>query len=283
MSALRKIDAKAARILPIGLVLAATLATPALGQGFGPDPFRPLTSQFDPYVTPMGPAGPGAGQSVGNSLGGRGPNQYQDYLNEIQGAGRQRSERYGIGLPYFRSSVDPNFGRNSDREYQPNRASQRTFEETQQLIADKYLAFMAEKDPKRRAELFRTYDKARRQSVRAMSARRQSPARIMDQARSGDSGAAAKTAVRDRSQPGALPREKKEASPALEGNLTRGRSIPPAPPLSRSTRGSTSRLSPSETRERARAALDRGSDRTTVPNPSRAARGSSRPAALPDN
>ena len=274
MHAFRNRDTRLAQALPLGLFLTALLAPQALAQGFGPDPFRPFNNQYDAYVYPIGPAGAGGTGTGGGYPASRGANQFQDYLNELQGSGRQRNEKYGIGVPYYRSSVDPAYSRKSDRDYQPNRASQRTFEETQQLIADKYLAFMAEKDPKKRTELFRAYDRARRQSTRAMTARRESPARIMDQARRVDPTSATRKGAKEPSDPAALLREKRSARPSATG----GRSIPPAPSLSRSATGSSTSRSPSETLERARA-LELGSERATSPAPApRSPRGSARPA-----
>ncbi len=37
--------------------------TTVWAQGFGPDPFRPYNSQYEPYVRAIGPASPAAGQS----------------------------------------------------------------------------------------------------------------------------------------------------------------------------------------------------------------------------
>src|SRR5262249_23691469 len=136
-------------------LLSAIAAVVALGgsfsvkaQGLGPDPFRPFNSDYDKYTYPLAPTTPegGAGGQFPRS-GLRGANQFQDYLNELQGAERQGSERYGIGLPYFRSSVDPRFDRAGNREYRPNRLTDRTFEETQELITQKYFAYFTEKDP----------------------------------------------------------------------------------------------------------------------------------------
>ncbi len=275
MHAFRNRETRLGQSLPLGLFLTALLAPQALAQGFGPDPFRPYNNQYDPYVYPIGPAGAGGTGAGGGYPASRGANQFQDYLNELQGSGRQRIERYGIGVPYYRSTVDPAYSRKSDRDYQPNRASQRTFEENQQVIAEKYLAFMAEKDPKKRTELFRAYDRARRQSAGAMTARRESPARIMDQARRVDSSSATRKGAKEASDPAALPREKRSARPSSGG----GRSLPPAPSLSRSATGSSTSRSPSETLERARA-LELGSERATPPTP-RSPRDSARPAPPP--
>jgi hypothetical protein len=162
------------RMLPgTSLFVALALAPLAWGQGYGPDPFKPFNSQYDPYTYPMGPASPDGGQSAAaNAPGGlRGANQYQNYLNALEGAGRANVEKYGIGLPYFRTAVDPSFNR-SNREYLPNRQTKRTFEEIKQRVTDKYLAFFEERDPKRREKLYQEYSHSRARLDRALSARR---------------------------------------------------------------------------------------------------------------
>ena len=92
-------------------MIAPASTSTLLAQGYGPDPFRPYNSQYDPYTYPMGPASPaGGGRSdIMTRMGNSGANQYQGYLDELAGQARQGSERYGIGMPYYRSAVDPNF------------------------------------------------------------------------------------------------------------------------------------------------------------------------------
>ena len=59
------------------------------------DPFRPFNSQYDAYRYPIGPATPEGGQSAPMALSGvRGANQYQNYLNELQGAGARGRRAY---------------------------------------------------------------------------------------------------------------------------------------------------------------------------------------------
>ena len=53
------------RRLIAGVTLGASVmgTTTVWAQGFGPDPFRPYNSQYEPYVRAIGPASPAAGQS----------------------------------------------------------------------------------------------------------------------------------------------------------------------------------------------------------------------------
>jgi len=242
----------------VGWVAMVLVGCAAAARGQSPDPFRPYNSQYDAYIYPMGPAGPGGGQGGSVNLPMRGQNQFQEYMNELQGAGRQRSERYGIGMPYYRTAVDPRY-RPEARTYRPNQKTQRSFEDTRALISQKYIAAMAEKDPQKRRELMREYDSARQREVRAMSIRRASSPKIMDRAFSG--GVSRGQAAGGTARPGA-------GSPADEPvreEAAPGRShIPPAPPISSTVRRRSSapaRRTPSDVLERARA-MDPGPDRS---------------------
>ncbi len=184
------------------LVAPASTSTVWAQGGFGADPFRPYNSQYDAYTYPT--ASPDMVPSAGGMprMGIRGANQYQGYLDELAGSGRQ-SERYGIGVPYYRSAVDPSFDPKGDREYRPNGKADRTYEHTQEVITRKYLAYFAEKDPKKRAELLKDYNRVRSNVSRAMSARREDPTRVLEAATADNSGER-KTPAPDR-EAGALP------------------------------------------------------------------------------
>jgi hypothetical protein len=156
----------------------------AWAQGFGPDPFRPYNRQYDAYTYPMGQMGLDAAMS---RMGNRNANQFQDFLNDLQGP-----TKGGAGTPYYRSAVDPNsFSQRfrDEREYRPNRKTEQSFEEAQQQLSEKYFAYFEERDPKKRARLLKDYTLARRQATRALSTRRVSPDRILDSASQLDSGA----------------------------------------------------------------------------------------------
>jgi hypothetical protein len=205
----------------------------ALAQGFGPDPFRPYNSQYDPYVYPLGPGGPGAGQSAAmNAAGVRRANQYQDFLNDLQGPSINNGERYGIGQPYFRSTVDPRYAPRYRPAFQPRALVEKSFEETQRLLYEKYFAYFEEKDPKKRALLLKDYTHARSLATRALSAGREDPARVLEAASRLGSGATARPAA--------------SSGASADADAARGgaRSLPPPPPIplgrsTRSGRGST--------------------------------------------
>ncbi len=115
-------------------------------------------------------------------MGNMGANQYQGYIDEMSGAGRQGAERYGIGMPYYRSAVDPSFDPKGNRQYRPNQDADRSFEQSHEVVTRKYLAYFTEKDPKKRAELLRDYNRTRSRVSRAMSGRREESSRLVDAA-----------------------------------------------------------------------------------------------------
>jgi len=253
------------------LTALAVMVSPAstsavMAQGYGADPFRPYNSQYDPYTYPMGPASPAGGQGGANlpRMGNMGANQYQGYLDELAGASRQGTERYGIGMPYYRSAVDPSFDTKGAREYRPNYIADRSFEQSHEVITRKYLAYFTEKDPKKRAELLRDYNRARTRVSRAMSGRREDPSRLLDAA-NGTEGRRSPTASRDADDLGQN-RDKPRTSSRFSGrelSTETGRrpatgSIPPAPALPGldTTRRTTPRRTPNEVLDRSRR-LDR--------------------------
>ena len=250
----------------LGVLVAPAGASTVWAQGFGPDPFRPYNAQYDPYTYPMGAAAPEAGGAVPGA-GIRGANQYQAYLEHLMGAEREANEKYGIGLPYYRAAIDPRFDPQGKREYRPNRTADKSFEQTQELVTQKYFAYFTEKDPKRRAMLLRDYNLMRQKVSRALSTRREDPTRILDAAiRTGL--AAKRTAAADRldeadaaidTKPRSSSTDRSDfpslrARPSDTTRAGSSRSIPPPPPLfpREFNRGASARRSPTEVLNRAR-------------------------------
>jgi hypothetical protein len=180
-------------LLASGFVLMPALSATVRAQGgFGPDPFNPYNSQYAPYTLPMGPAGPAGGQggAIQPRDGIRGANQFQDYLEGLGGGGRNSSDRANIGMPYYRSAVDPDYnprGRGT-RQYQPNTRANTNFEQAQQSVTEKYFAYYSERDPARRAELMKEYRAARRESSRILSGRGPTPSRSLESSSRLESG-----------------------------------------------------------------------------------------------
>jgi hypothetical protein len=217
-------------ILAAAIVLLPAAATTVRAQpGFGPDPFWPYNNQYTPYVTPMGPAGPAGGQ--GGALfqrnGVRGANRFQNYLDDLETPGRNFSDRSNIGMPYYRSSVDPALETKDKvlRQYTPNMNTGESFDESQRRVAETYFRYYAERDPARRAQLLKEYRTARRDAALALSGRGRSPARDRDLDSPAPSGAASRRGARTGS-----------AAPRAGGtDRTRAQAdrIPPAPEVPR--------------------------------------------------
>ena len=83
-------------LIGLGIWAAPLGASTVLAQPI--DPFRPLISQYDAYRYPIGPATPEGGQSASMALGVRGANQFQNYLDELQGLGRDGGDRPALRL-----------------------------------------------------------------------------------------------------------------------------------------------------------------------------------------
>ena len=159
-------------VLP--LLLGGLLATAARGQGFGPDPFQPYNSQYAPFITPVAPGPLDYGYNNGMVRGVRGANQFENYLNSLQtSAAGARAGGAGTGTPYYQAhrAYDREFG----RIYQPNKVADQQFEANQASINQLYFEYLREKDPKKRAEIFRNYNRARSRADRELASPRGVP------------------------------------------------------------------------------------------------------------
>jgi hypothetical protein len=241
-----------AALAALGAAVVTARGPSAWAQGFGTDPFRPYNSQYDPYTVPLGPAFPDAAQSAAAlSRGIGGANQFQNYLNQVQGIARSEIERYGIGMPYYQRAVDPLYDREGKREYRPNRQSKPVFEDTQKLITEKYLAYFAERDPEKRVKLIRDYERTRRNVTRALSTNRgANPTEALERA-AGFGAAGASRARLDRAvndlpigRSGARDLDRAGIAPPLRGRAggssaaPRSTVLPPAPRPGRRARQS---------------------------------------------
>ncbi len=167
-------------------------------------------------------------------------------------------DRFGIGQPYYRSTVDPAFSKLYRPAFLPREKAERSFEETQRLINEKYFAYFEEKDPRKRARLLRDFNQAQVRVSRAFSARREDSSRILESATGTESEPRSRTTGRstDPSSPGASPRSTLGSVGSSLGS--RSRSLPPAPalPLGVST-GIGTRRTPLDV-------LNRAADRATA-------------------
>lgn len=165
-----------ARLVLLAGLTAIDLRSNAVAQGFGPDPYRPYNSRYDPFVYPVAPGDLDYGYNQGfapvTRNGARNANQFQNYLDSVRGPGNARTgggTGAGAGTPYFRS--DRTMDRDYDRVYQyhPNRQADAKYDSNQEEVSKLYFQYLRQKDPKKRAELFREYSRARAQADRALS------------------------------------------------------------------------------------------------------------------
>jgi hypothetical protein len=235
--------------------------------GFGPDPFRPYNSMYDPFVYPVAPGPTDFGYNRGGVNGIRGANQFENYLNSLQsanlgtGAGASGAGlRGGIGTPYFHANRA--YDQQYNRVYQPNKEADARFESDQRKVTSLYFEFLREKDPKKRAELFREYTRARRRASLELATPRATATRAGSRA-----PRRSVTAAEGEEAAGLRGRVRAAPPPALPSRGTRARSgrtdsgsspdIGPAPsPFgdSSSRSGASRAVVPSEVLDRARRA-----------------------------
>ena len=96
----------------------------------------------------------------------RGANQFENYLNSLQGTGSHA----GAGTPYYRANRA--YDREFNREYRPNREADSRFDTNQEMVTELYFKYLREKDPQKRAEIFKDYNRARSRADRDLASPR---------------------------------------------------------------------------------------------------------------
>ncbi|AGA26595.1 hypothetical protein [Singulisphaera acidiphila] len=132
----------------------------AKAQDHTADPYKPYNQQYEQFVYPAYPSGYGLtpNQNLLERGGYGGANQFQRFLDSEEGpsdelgTGRRRS---GPGIPYY--SAYRQYDKDYGRIYQPNQESDKAFQQDQRSKHDKYIAYLKERDPRKRAELYRAY------------------------------------------------------------------------------------------------------------------------------
>jgi hypothetical protein len=149
------------------------LASPAWAQDHTADPYKPYNSGYEPYVYPTYPNNDGYVPNQGILQGYSGAsrsNTFQDYLNDDEGDLFGRSaRRLGPGDPYYRAYRQ--FDRDYDRVHKQSDADTAYYED-QQARQEKYLDYLRERDPKKRAQLYREYVQDSRRVSRDLAAGR---------------------------------------------------------------------------------------------------------------
>jgi hypothetical protein len=111
------------------------------------------------------------GYNNGLARGIRGANQFENYLNSLQtSAAGARAGNAGVGVPHFQANraYDSEF----ERLYQPNKAADQRFKDNQVSVNQLYFEYLREKDPKKRAAIFRNYNRARSRADRELASPR---------------------------------------------------------------------------------------------------------------
>lgn len=152
----------------------------ARAQNQTPDPYMPYNSAYEAYVYPVYPNATGytPNQDVLEGPSGymsRGGNRFDDFLGTSDGFllgdefGPQR-RRTGPGVPYYSSYR--RYDRDYDRIYQPNAGVDQKYYQDRQQNHTKYLEYLRERDPAKRAQLYRQYTLQNQRVSRELAAPR---------------------------------------------------------------------------------------------------------------
>jgi hypothetical protein len=248
------------KLLPftaIGLAVLAAAGLPRRAQAqHTPDPYNIVGEYnvgYENYMYPTYPNGAGYTPNQGILQGRVGvsrANQFQSYLDGILGIGGGPEEvRFGtsrgggtFAQPYYRAhrQYDEAF----DRIYTPNAAVDQKFRAEQEERTKLYLEYLKERDPKKRAQLFRAYNQHSLRLARdadvgpaRAGARTRTPASTSTPSSRPGAPSAAPTASPASSLFPASPASRANMfrrSPGAASGLSRSRSTPESPPRSES-------------------------------------------------
>jgi len=154
--------------LGLALLIAPGL-TPTARAQHTPDPYNIVGEYNLDYQTSMYPTYPnGIGFSPNQGVlqsrqATSRANQFQNYIEELDGVDSgsdtfNPSSRGRGGIqPYYRAHRQ--FDEAFNRVYSPNEAADKTYYTDQETRTKKYLEYLKESDPKKRAQLFREYNR----------------------------------------------------------------------------------------------------------------------------
>jgi hypothetical protein len=168
-------------VLGVAVLIGPRLATPAQAQ-HTPDPYNIVGEYNVGYENHMYATFPnGSGFTPNQGIlqgqlraGYSRANQFSSFIQELDGVGSGDSitgfgSPAGSGIqPYWRAHHQ--FDEAFQRVYIPNEAPDRTYYEDQKARTDKYLAYLRETDPKKRAKLYREYQNESLRAARDFSA-----------------------------------------------------------------------------------------------------------------
>jgi hypothetical protein len=167
---------RAASVLGLAALIGLS-PTSRVGAQHTPDPYNIVGEYNGGYESFMYPTYPNALNFSPNQgvLQGRsglsGSNQFGNYLQDLDGySGGDllgRSSGRGGVEPYYRAHRQ--FDEAFNRVYSPNEAADKTYYKDQEARTKKYLEYLRESDPKKRAMLYREYTQQSLKSARDFS------------------------------------------------------------------------------------------------------------------
>lgn len=216
----------------------SALATMVLGlcnvakaQDHTPDPYKPYNAAYESFVYPVYPGSEGYYPNQG-VLNGRTAmsrsNQFQDFLDDLDASDRPGEggrRRGGLGIPYYEASRGVSDTR-SRRADSPSATRDDQFYADQQARHDSYIKYLRERDPKKRAELYREYMQGSSRLSRELSSvrgrtestssKKASANRLSAEAGAGRSGAAVKKGASTKPRAKAAPSSGRGPAPKSE-------------------------------------------------------------------
>jgi hypothetical protein len=170
------------RVAGAGLLLSLWIPAVVQGQLYGPDPYNgtgDYNAGFIPYTVPVYPNGsmyvPGQGNLAGPA-GLRRANQYQKFIEDLDGVGTGESGLYGG--PSRRGRGTSPYRTERPDQYVPNRAADAAFNKLQEDRSRVYFEAMREQNPQKRARLLEQYNRLSRDLARETGPRRGGVARV---------------------------------------------------------------------------------------------------------
>lgn len=157
---------------------------PLWAQNYTPDPYRPYNGMYDPFVFSTFPNGLGYTPNQDVLTNGSGitrANQFQSYLNQLDGFGTEEQRegylrRGRAGVPYYQAFRQ--YDAEYNRVYRPNAEADKSYNDSQKRRHEKYLSYLKETNPRKRAQLYREYAQESLRASRALDVPRTvSPAR----------------------------------------------------------------------------------------------------------
>jgi hypothetical protein len=249
-----------AALLGLAVLVAPGLALTARAQ-HTPDPYNIVGEYnlgYENYMYPTYPNGAGFTPNQGilqSRAGYSRANQFRSYVEELDGVGSSADTLFGLSpqvqggtAPYYRAHRQ--FDEAFNRVYAPNEVADKTYTKNQQARTEKYLEYLRESDPTKRAQLYREYNQLSRRAARDFGP---GPARA---ALRGDAS------ERSSAAPIPAPRSSATPTPGMNNLLRR----PSRLPSSSRTRGAATSTIGSETPEQILERANRAAAPTRVPN-----------------